>query len=241
MKIHVYSNLNLRYFEFADPIDEQIPDCDLIVVAGSISDNAKRSLLFQETISVISKKPLVVNYSLTEFAKGDFYQDVVEATAVRYQMKTDVKCYYHFNDCINISDPAVNVLTVTGWPHILTDEDLNLSPLGRYLIRVKFARIYNEKNELIAQVDHSPVSKDVINELHQVEHTRISNWLGTTSTAPRLLVVGSNAREILAGFDLTGVTVITTADEFTDCEFQGGRLYANPGSGAGARSNVLVI
>lgn len=241
MKIHVYSNLNLRYFEFADPIDEQVPDCDLIVVAGGISDNVKRSLLFQETISVISKKPLVVNYSLTEFAKGDFYQDVIEATAVRYQMKSEVKCYYHFNHSISIDNPMVDVLTVTGWPHIGPDEDMSLSPLKRYLIKVKFGKIYNEQNELIAQVDHGYVSKEEINELHQSDRSRISDWLARTNTAPRLLVIGSNARTILDGFDLTGVTVITTADEFTDCEFQGGRLYANPGSGLTARSNVLTI
>lgn len=242
MKIHVYSNLNLRYFEFADPIDEQVPDCDLIVVAGSISDNVKRSLLFQETISVISQKPLVVNYSLTEFSKGDFYHDAISATAVRYQMKADVKCYYHFDDSITVDNPNVDVLTVTGWPNITTNEELAQSPLRRYLIRVKsHCKIYNEQNELIAQVDHSPVSRDEINELHRTDRSRISTWLNNPGASTRLLVIGSNARELLQGFDLTGVTVITTADEFTDCEFQGGRLYANPGSGIGARSNILTV
>lgn len=237
MKIHVYSDLYLRYFAFADPVDEQVPECDLVVVAGSISDNAKRSLLFQETISVISKKPVIVNYSLTEFTKGDFYQDVVEATAVRYQMKTDVNCHYHFSKDIKLSDPRLNVLAITGWPLMQSDDP----SITKYPIKVKFGKIYNEQNELIAQVDHQPATNEEVNKLHQIERTRIQEWLAQPSDCPRLLVIGSNATQLLNGFDLTGVVVVTTGTVFTDCEFQGGRLYINPGSGAEARSNILTI
>ena len=237
MKIHVYSDLYLRYFAFADPVDEQVPDCDLVVVAGSISDNAKRSLLFQETISVVSGKPVIVNYSLTEFAKGDFYHDVVEATAVRYQMKTDVNCHYHFNKDIKLEDPKLNVLAVTGWPYITAGEPV----LIKHPVRVKFGKIYNEQNELIAQVEHTPPTREEINELHQIERSRIEAWLTQPADNPRLLVIGSNAEQLLKDLDLTGVVVITTGSEFKDHAYQGGRLYANPGSGVEARSNILTI
>lgn len=242
MRIHVYSNINLRYFEFANPIDEQVPDCDLIVVAGSISDSIKRSLLFQETISVISNTPLIVNYSLTEFSKGDFYYDNVCATTVRYQMTKDTNCYYNHDSDIKLDNPAVDVLAISGWPYIESEEELAISPLRKYVYKVVWNNmLYNEKNELIGHIQHNTLTREEINNLHNADRKRIENWLDQSITTPRLLVLGGNFKQLLAGFDLTGVTVITTADAFIDCEFQNGRLYSNPGSGQIARSNILTV
>ena len=84
MKLHIYSDLNLRYHEFAQADDEVIPECDIVVVAGNISSDSKRSKLFQETMSTTFNVPLFINFGLLEFSRGSFYYDTIFKMRYKY-------------------------------------------------------------------------------------------------------------------------------------------------------------
>ena len=241
MKLHLYSDLNLRYLQHSDPVDEVVPaETDLIVVAGSISSDPKRSLLFQETLKN-NNKPVIINLGLGDGILGA-YQDTINATQIRYATLTKLNC--HYSNTTNLIVNGLDVLNYVGWRHIATEEEYVESNLQRQFVsRVRYGEFqYNAKNQVIGYVGKDNYTLEQYTELvYKPEWARLEKWLATDNELPKLLVTGADARTVLKDQNIAGVTVCTVGSEYLDCEFNGGRLLCNPGSGVEARSRLFDI
>jgi hypothetical protein len=240
MKLHIYSDLNLRYFEFAHVNDEEIPKCDVIVVAGNISTDSKRSQLFQETISKKFNIPLFINFGLLEFSKLSFYYDTIKFVNMRYSMLKDIPCYYNPAGVVR-PELQLNVLSITGFPYFHSMEEFKKSPVRRVLIETVPGEYRNEQGQLINYFKHDWDMED-FNNIFSKNLTTIKHWLANLPQGYKnILNIGDNAETILEGLDLTDVVVVTTGSEAQDRPFQNGRLISNPGSGQVIRSQTFDI
>lgn len=241
MKLHLYSDLNLRYLDFAHVDDEEIPECDAIVVAGNISTDAKRSQLFQETISKKFNIPLFINFGLLEFSKLSFYYDTIKLIKMRYDLLKDVKCYYDSNNSVVHDELQLNILSITGFPYFNSIEDFKKSPVRRMLIERVPGQYHNEQGQLIGYYQHNWAMED-FNKIFSKNLKSITDWLSNLPAGYKnILNVSDNAEAILQGLDLTNVIVVTTGSEAQDRPYQNGRLISNPGSGRSIRSRTFDI
>ena len=241
MKLHIYSDLNLRYYEFAQADDEVIPECDIVVVAGNISSDSKRSKLFQETISTTCNVPLFINFGLLEFSRGSFYYDTIKQVKMRYDMIKDIKCYYDSSKSVIHDELQLNVLSITGFPYFNSVEDFKKSPVRRTLIETVPGQYRNEQGQLIGYFQHYWDMED-FNKIFHKNLKSITDWLSNLPTGYKnILNVSDNAEAILNGLDLTNVIVVTTGSEAQDRPYQNGRLLSNPGSGLVIRNKTFDI
>jgi hypothetical protein len=241
MKLHIYSDLNLRYLDFANVDDEEIPECDAIIVAGNISTDNKRSQLFQETISKKFNVPLFINFGLLEFSKLSFYYDTIKPVRMRYAMLPDIKCYYDNNKSVVHDELRLNVLSITGFPYFHSVEDFKKSSIRRTLIERVPGVYRNELGQIIGYYKHDWDMED-FNAIFSKNLKSIIDWLANLPPGYKnILNVSDNAETILEGLDLTNVIVVTTGSEAQDRPFQNGRLISNPGSGQTCRSRTFDI
>jgi hypothetical protein len=241
MKLHIYSDLRLRYLEFSDPVDELVPDVDAVIVAGNISTDAKRSLLFQETLGQ-HNKPVFLNYGLLEFTRGSYCLETLNSTQLRYGVKKDTNCYYKHNGNTILPELKLDVLPLFGWPKFNSQEELDNTKLGKILLEVVWGMYYDEEGVAINAYDPYPTRWNRINELHEQEQSVLADWLADQHTTDntKVLVVGHNYAEIIKA-DLTNVILVVPGEEAQDTAFNNGRLYSNPGRGSLPRSRILTV
>ena len=242
MKLHVYSNLNLRYLDFADPIDETPPAVDAVIVAGNISTDVKRSLLFQENLGK-HNIPIFINFGALEFSKGSYCLESMVSANARYSAKRDTNCYYKHNVNTLLPDLKLDVLSLYGWPTFTSQEELDATYVGKFCLEVIWGMHYDEHGVAINTFDPYPTKWYRINELHEQEQQVLKNWLEDQHTTEnkKVLVVGDDYKTLVGSLDLTNVTLITPNASLQDTVLNNGRLYSNPGSGSLPRSNILVI
>lgn len=239
MKLHLYSDLNLRYFQHTEAVDAVVPEgTDIVVVAGNISSDIKRSLLFQETLSS-NHKPIVLNLGMLE-ASGCVWYDTINAMQIRYATKTEFNCHYSARG--NVLLDGLDILAYAGWAPFKSQEDYAKSKVRNLLTEVKHGVRRDENNAIIGYVERRfENSFDNYNAFAAEEFSRVEKWLAVDHGLPKLLVTGADPRELLAGIDLGGVTICSTGSEYYDREFQGGRIICNPGSGLEARGRLFDI
>lgn len=239
MKLHLYSDLNLRYLQHTEPVDEVVPpETDLIVVAGNISKDIKRSLLFQETLKS-NQKPVVLNMGLLEAGPSVWY-DTVNAMQVRYAVNSNIGCYYSPKGGMTVE--GFDIMTYAGWHMLSTDEEYQNSYAKNVTLAIRKGPRYNKENQLIGYVQYnSPDSLDSYNSFVREELAQVTDWLDTDNGLPKLLVAGHAPESFLQGLDLTGLTICSVGEEYQDYEYQGARVICNPGSGAEARSRLFNI
>lgn len=241
MKLHIYSDLGLRYLEFADSVDETVPDCDAVIVAGNISTDAKRSLLFQETLGQ-HNKPIFLNFGLLEFSRGSYCLETLISAHTRYGVKKDSNCYYKHNANTILPELKLDVLPLFGWPKLDSQEELDSTKLGKINLEIVWGMYYDEEGVAVNTFDPYPTKWNRINELHEQEQQVLSDWLTDqhTSDNTKVLVVGHNYANIIKA-DLTNVILIVPNDVAQDTAFNNGRLYSNPGRGVLPRSRILTV
>ena len=241
MKLHIYSDLGLRYLDFADPVDELVPDVDAVIVAGNISSDAKRSLLFQETLGQ-HNKPVFLNFGLLEFSKGSYCLETLKSAHIRYGVKKDTNCYYKHNGNTILPELKLDVLPLFGWPTFKSQEEVDSTKLGKINLEVVWGMYYNEEGVAVNTFDPYPTKWHRINELHEQEQQVLRDWLADqyTTDNTKVLIVGHNYADIIKA-DLTNVILIVPGEQAQDTAFNNGRLYSNPGCGALPRSRILTV
>ena len=242
MKLHIYSDINLRYLDFADPVDETPPLVDAVIVAGNISTDVKRSLLFQETLGQ-HLIPIFINFGSLEFSKGSYCLDSMRSAHLRYSVKKDTNCYYKHNINVVLPELKLDVLPMFGWPTFGSQEELDATSLGKINLEVVWGMHYDEHGVAINSFDPYPTKWYRINELHQIEQDVLKSWLSDQHVTEnkKVLIVGNDYNTLINSMDLTNVVVVTPNAVPRDAILNNGRLVSNPGSGALPRSNVLVI
>lgn len=241
MKIHVYSDLWLRYLDFADPVDEQCPSVDLVVTAGNISNDIKRSLLFQETIAKQQTRPMAVNLGKFELSRGEQYIDAVDAMELRYRTLENTNCYFKVSGSVFIPQVNADILQLRGFPKFDSEQKLKETTWSKFFWGVRMSNMYDEKGTLVSYLKHDTITLEQINLLHDQEQYKLLDWLSRKDAGNKILIWGNDDVQLLNSYDLTGVTIIAVGDAYEDREFNQGRLYRNPGSGSEARSRILEI
>jgi hypothetical protein len=137
MKALVIKNLFLGFTEFATKHLARIqalldanPDCECIVIAGNISSETKRSLLFAEEVSKLTPLPVLFGLGIAEYstlAKLDLVK-----TATTYRLRSVKSNVVYIDD---FDHPLVEFKAVFGAPLIhCTDQEWKATLPGRRLV-----------------------------------------------------------------------------------------------------------
>ena len=130
IKVHVISDLDLGFTEFADPIDETIPDVDLVILNGNIG-HLKRSMLYAETLcNKYPNIPFVYNLGEKELYWDNiekFTGETIQGLTIRKRTNTTwpKNLYWDSKESLIITlqnGQEVDVLCTYGFPKIYSYE-----------------------------------------------------------------------------------------------------------------------
>ena len=263
-KIHVISDLNLGFNEFADPIDETIPDVDLVILNGNIGF-LKRTALYAETLALkYPNVPFVLNLGYLE----RYYLSLEKfdgETEESLQIRSDVNKFWpknlHFstkNQIITCKNGfKVDIFCKFGWPKIFKSYVDWKETF--YFKNICFNYTVYENDERIlkpsetSNVGHGiyPIwaTMDAINERYEKDVNDLRIW-ENTYTEYKILVThlnpyiderNNNLEVTPYGIHLRDMLWITSGYKVEDVRFVGSRLVSNPGRGILPRSHVIDI
>lgn len=262
IKIHVISDLNLGFNEFADPVDETLPACDLVVFNSNID---KRSLLYIETLcKKYPKIQFLINgavplLSMPTQAPGLDNQLTARQMISDYWPKNlHVNCSWPTD--ITIGDQKLDILCLYGTPKFSNPEvDISQSMFCRShrgafgvtddhsLFRPKNAdEVYHGVYPIMPTARLSNFSHDIEEQLARKWELTYNETSGkkllVTRMSPLLepMLDGFNY-SIYTGIHLEHGVWVTAHRPWDKTVYLGAKLLANPGRGSVARSKVFEI
>ncbi len=264
IKVHVISDLDLGFNEFTDPIDETIPDVDLVIINGNIG-NLKRSALYAETLCL--KYPNIqFVWNLGELERywritGKFTGETEEN--ISFRKRTNPKWPKNLNwvsdDRMLITlgtGQTVDIFCTYGFPYIVdhTVDWRDIYWYKHYVAGITYrVEEYLEKPKETSNVSHGsmPVwaSKEWINDNHIRVENLLRKWEADI-TGYKILVTHINpyndprfANQSVRPYrihllDMLWVTANTPVDNIN---YLGAKLISNPGRGSKARGKVFEV
>lgn len=261
-KLHVISDLRLGFNEFADPIDETVPDVDLVVVAGNIG-KLKRSALYIET--------LARKYPDTQFiwlwgeseiyfpGMPKFMGELENSMKIRME-NTDFPKNIHWCSDENMfitlrNGQEIDVFCTYGFPRIMsyTGDWEDTHWFKHYPVEMQYDTIdFSFKPKETSSVQHGPVpiwaTKEWINNTHDKMWEKIRVW-ERERTGFKLLVTHINPykdtrckNQIVTPYRIhLNRMAWATTNTPTYVNFLGAKLIANPGRGAECRGKVYEV
>lgn len=261
-KIHVISDLRLGFNEFADPVDETIPDVDLVVIAGNIG-KAKRSALYVETLA--KKYPdiqFIWLWGESELyfpGMPKFMGELEDSMKVRVK-NTDFPKNIHWchDDRMFVTlrtGQEIDVFCSYGFPRIMsyTGDWEDTHWFKYYAVEMQYDTLdFAFKPKETSNVQHGPVpvwaTKEWINATHDRMWEKIRVW-EREYTGFKLLVTHINPyrdtrceNQVVTPYRIhLNNMAWVTSDTPTYVNFLGGKLIANPGRGIDCRSKVYEV
>lgn len=262
IKIHVISDYYLGFNEFTTSVDEDLPECDLVIIVGNMGV-IRRSMMYAEKLcKKYPSKQFIINVGRTEdglHQKND--TEITDGLTTR-QLISELwpkNLHYGYRKPIilTINEKTVDILCFHGFPHI-TEQSVDVvkwksTNWYKYATHgVTFDQSEFKLKEA-ADVYHGWFSKfstpERCREDHAIEYNIINEWL--TDKAPdttKILVtaLGPNADPCLADIDYVMYPKIEP-----DIWIASGKpiedrtnhtlIYGNPGRSESARKAVLLI
>jgi len=265
IKIHVISDLFYGFNEFSDPIDETIPDVDLVIINGNIG-HIKRGMFYAEKLCL--KYPdIQFVYNLGETER--YYMAAVKITNeielglnIRKTSNSSWPKNLHWSQdpmIINLKDfNSVDVLCTYGFPKIHqyegSWEDTNwYKNYVSEMVETIDPTSYKHKPKDTSNVNHGTLpmwaSVDWINEQHEKEYQKVKKW-ELEPTVTKILVTHINPyndqrliNQTVSPYKihLYNQYWIASNTKVENIKMLGSRLYSNPGRGIVARSRILTI
>lgn len=261
IKVHVISDLRLFYNEFADPIDETIPECDLAILVGNIG-YMRRSMLYTETLC--KKYPnthFIYNMGRVEGTNQKNETEMVDGLRTRQLLSSfwPKNLHYAYKEPITltINDQPIEVLSLHGYPSVAESvENDEIWKSHNWYKYVSHGVTYNQNDFKLpgaANVDHGwfPICSTpaLCREDHIKEDALIQDWLSIETGAVKVLVSALSPSEDPC---LPGVEYVMHPNIKPDYWIFGGTkmntvnnngvvLYGNPGRGANPRGEILEI
>ena len=264
IKVHVISDLDLGHNEFCDPVDETIPDVDLVIINGNIG-HAKRSALYAETLSL--KYPNIqFVWNLGELERywqvmdkftGEMENNIKIRKASNPKWPKNLHWCHDDSMIIDLKNgESVDIFCTYGFPKIVsyngdwkeTNWYKNYVAEWTYDIN-KFV----EKPKTSSNVSHGIVpiwaTQDWVNSKHEEVEKKIKKWELNVTTFKILvthinpykdnrLINQTTSPYLIHLNNMLWVTSNTVVD---NVNYLGANLYANPGRGAEIRSKVIQV
>lgn len=262
IKIHVISDLDLGFNEFANPVDETLPACDLVVFN---SNPDKRNLLYIETLCkkypeiqflMNGAKPLL---SMPTQAPGLENQLTArQLISDHWPSNLHVSCSWPIS--ITVNDQKLDVLCLYGTPKFSNPEvDISQSVFckrhrGSFGMTEDHS-LFRPKNADDVYHGEFPIlpTAKLSNYSHDIEEQFAKKWELTynETSGKKLLVTHMSpllepmldgfGYSIYTGIHLDGGVWITAHKSWNKAVYLGARLLSNPGRGAEARSRVFEV
>jgi hypothetical protein len=261
IKAHVISDLYLLENEWADPIDETMPECDIVFVNGN-NGVVKRSILLAETICkkypeiqviylngrrelIRQKEKTLINDGLTA---RKFYSDLWPKN-LHFAFEKQIH--------LTIKETKLDILCLHGYPHIPNDDvDVELWKSTSWYRYVNHGltsdpNYCRPKGISDASRGEFPIwsTPRLCREAHDREHDIIKQWNDLREEGVVKILATSLSPvddHSLIGIEYTmypGISVDhwVVGGHQTDMSYSDYHLHGNPGSGLSARTRTFII
>jgi hypothetical protein len=263
-KIHIISDLSLGFNEFADSVDETMPDVDLVILNGNIG-MLKRGMLYAENLArKYPDIPFVYNLGYLEkyhFSLEKYENETEENIELRIKVNNTWPTNLHYsqnNMVITCKNGfQVDIVCKFGYPKIHQSNINWKDSFYHRNIGAEFTYFENDERILrpkdTSNVGHGnyPIwaTIDWVNKQHEAECSYIRNW-ENKMTHYKILVTHINPyidtrNEGLVvsphKIHLNDMLWVTSQTKVENVKFLGARLVSNPGRGILPRSHVVNI
>lgn len=260
--MHIISDLNLGFNEPSYE-DEQIPDVDLVIIAGNCGQ-LKRSALYAETIA--KKYPSIQFF--WGWGESERYFTTVEKfdgeleQGINFRIKnTDFPKNLHwaFNNNIFIklqNGQTVDLFYAYGFPYIISHEGdwEDTCWFRNYIVHIEHNStdfIYKPKETSSVRHGGVPIfaTKDWINSNYEEVLNKLRNWENNVNTFKLLVTHINPYNDIrLEGqkfwpykIHLKDMAWVTSNTQVSNVNFLGAKLLSNPGRGSISRNKIFTI
>ena len=264
IKVHVISDLDLGFNEFTDPVDEVIPDVDLVIINGNIG-NLKRSALYAESLSF--KYPDVqFVWNLGELERywrvtGKFTGETEENIRFRKNANSKWPKNLHWAPDERIfvtlrTGQVVDIFCTYGFPYIesYTGNWEDIHWYKHYVAGITYnVDEYLEKPKDTSHVSHGAMPIWATKEWINDHHTRVENLVRkweTDVTGFKILVTHINPykdsrfkNQSVSPYRIHLLNMLWVAADtpVDNVNFLGAKLVSNPGRGSIARSKIVEV
>lgn len=260
LKVHIISDLWLEDNEWADPEDEILPECDLVIVNGNCGI-AKRTMLHIETLcKKYPEKQFIYNLGGRDIAHQKSYTQIPDGLTGR-QIHSDLwpkNLKYSYRKPFNLELKGIklDVFCLHGYPKV--DESVAVDEVWK--ASLWYRNFYHEithdqtvfKAPEAANVYHGhwPIwsTPDLCRVDHDKELDIINAWLNQPSDGHKTLITTLSPFNDLT---LPGIKYTMYENIQPDYWFVGGAslntkigkcsIHGNPGRGSLARSTVFSM
>ena len=260
LKVHLMSDLWLEDNEWADPEDEILPECDLVIVNGNCGVTRRTMLHIETLCKKYPEKQFIYNLGSRDIAHQKSYTQIPDGLTAR-QLHSDLwptNLHYRYKKplTLEINNTVLDIFCLHGYPKI--DEKVEDDAAWRSTTWWKhfYHEITHDQTKFkapnAANVYHGhwPVwsTPELCREDHDIEQATINNWLATPSDGYKVLITSLSPvnDSTLSNIEYTmyegiqpdywfvaGVKIDTVIGQ---CQ-----LHGNPGRGALARNTVFTM
>jgi hypothetical protein len=260
IKVHVISDLWYDDNEWSDPVDELLPDCDLVIVNGNCGFS-KRTMLYIETLCrKYPEKQFIYNLGRKEVPYQKSYTQIPNGLTVR-QLYSDLwpkNLHYSYKKpfSLTIKNTTLDILCLHGYPNVAdkVENDLNWKSTSwhRYFYHgiTHDQAVFKAPQAADVYHGHWPIwsTPELCREDHNNELITINDWLAQPSDGHKVLItaLGPINDSSLANIEYTMYDGIQP-----DYWFVGGssvntmlgncHLHGNSGRGSLARNTVFTM
>jgi hypothetical protein len=254
--LHVISDLALFMFEHTDPVDEVLPDCDLVIFAGNCG-YVKRTMVYAEMLcNKYPDKQFIVNLGMKELPFQKNSTEIRDGLMVRHAHSELWPENLHFKYQkpikLKIKDRELDILCMFGFPYI--DENVQADEVWKSTewYRYAYHGLTHNQNDFkpkgASDVNHGhfPIwsTPALCREYHDKELEIVKAWLGDGGADSKILITALSPIDdpCLSGIQYTMYSEIEPDHWiFGGSAIKTSKLYGNPGKGAACRSEVLCI
>lgn len=235
--IHIISDINIDYQDFAEDQNLISQDCGYIIVTGNIAMDMKRTMIYIEQLaSIYPNTKIIFNFGLFD-VMGVPYE------GIRSLLDAKVNDFSKFNK--NIYFPLKNTvlgnydfLCTFGWPYISDEIEFKQSNLLNNTMISWDAEFYID-GIFISNKFRRDFTLDFVNNQAADEEARIKQWLTTDLGKQKILVTGQGPDsenilkttkfEMFPNLDLKNVVWITGGSSDYIGPYKNCRLIRLPG------------
>lgn len=260
IKVHVISNLDLYDNEWADTVDETLPECDVVFISGN-NGYVKRSMLFTETLCkkypniqfvyLNGKRELIRQKVITQISDG--------LTARKaFSELWPPNLHYSFEKpfTIMVGDKTLDILCLHGYPLISekVSEDIWKSTTWFKFVNHAFTEDPSYcRPQGISDACRGPYpvwsTPELCKDAHTHEHEIVNRWI--ENKQPDTIQILVTSLSPVEDISLPNINYVLFPNIKVDYWLAGGSnvdlveenyyLHTNSGRGSTARGKILII
>ena len=260
LKVHVISDLWLEDNEWADPVDEVLPDCDLVIFTGNCGSTKRTMIQIELLCKKYPEKQFIFNMGRREMAHQKSYTQISDGLAVR-QLHSELwpkNLHYRYKKPITlkIKDITLDILCLHGYPKIaesvIEDEIWKSTSWHRHFFHglTHDQTVFKAPQAANVYHGHWPIwsTPELCRQDHDVELETISSWLAQPSEGYKVLVtaLGPINDSSLENIEYTMYQGIQPDYWFVggasiDTMIGKSHLHGNPGRGLIPRTTMFTM